>query len=376
VSRSTWDVIVIGAGVLGTFHAYFACRKGLRTLLLERGDLPGEASVRNFGMVVPSSMSPGEWHRRGVESARIYRELTEHLPLQLHLGGTQYLATTPVEQTVLEEFTRLGPGKGYECEFLDARQSVATNPVIDPGNCRASLYFPGDMRLEPRALFRQLIPWMAVKLKCVYLPRTVAVSVATAGDHCSVATASGQVHEAAHVFVCTGADLRTLFPDVLAASGLIQCKLQMMRTEPQPGLRLPTSLASGLTLRRYPAFRICPSWKQLETEPVDAELNARGIHILTVQDGAGRLIIGDSHEYASWGLDDQLNAYTEALILREAGRLMRLSSLANRGTLVRSVHPPPGARGLSGDKRRPNPSRDRHRRQRDDYQSRAGARSH
>ena len=47
LERVDWDLIVVGAGVLGSFHAYFAARRGWRTLLLERGDWPGEASVRN-----------------------------------------------------------------------------------------------------------------------------------------------------------------------------------------------------------------------------------------------------------------------------------------------------------------------------------------
>ena len=46
------DVIVIGAGVLGTFHAYFAAQMGLKTLLIERNMFPNDASTRNFGMVV------------------------------------------------------------------------------------------------------------------------------------------------------------------------------------------------------------------------------------------------------------------------------------------------------------------------------------
>ena len=42
------DVIVIGAGVLGTFHAYFAAQKGCTTLLIERNAFPNDASTRNF----------------------------------------------------------------------------------------------------------------------------------------------------------------------------------------------------------------------------------------------------------------------------------------------------------------------------------------
>src|SRR5687768_3963808 len=109
----TFDVVVIGAGVLGCFHAYFACQRGLRTLLIERGDTPNEASVRNFGTIVPSAMTPDEWHRRGLETVQIYRHVSGQLPPFLQTGGTQYLALTPGELEVLEEFSRLGPDRTF-----------------------------------------------------------------------------------------------------------------------------------------------------------------------------------------------------------------------------------------------------------------------
>ena len=72
--QPTWDLIVIGAGILGTAHAYYAARRGWRVLLLERGDWPGAASVRNFGTLMAGSLV-GEWRRRGLESIAFYREL-------------------------------------------------------------------------------------------------------------------------------------------------------------------------------------------------------------------------------------------------------------------------------------------------------------
>src|SRR5215217_350687 len=125
----TFDVVVIGAGVLGSFHACFACRRGLRTLLIERGDSPNEASVRNFGTIVPSAMTSGEWHRRGLETVSLYRQLAVEMPPFLKPGGTQYLALTAGELAVLEEFARVGPGRGYECRLLNPAESSALNPA-------------------------------------------------------------------------------------------------------------------------------------------------------------------------------------------------------------------------------------------------------
>ena len=185
----TYDVVVIGAGVLGSFHAYFACRRGLRTLLIERGDTPNDASVRNFGTIVPSAMTEGEWHRRGLETVTIYRALADKLPPFLKPGGTQYLALTQGELAVLEEFARIGPAKGYACRLLGTRESVSLNLSIRPDTCLGSLHFPDDVRVEPRKLFAGLIPWMTRSLRCHYLPITVATAAESDGQYCFVTTA-------------------------------------------------------------------------------------------------------------------------------------------------------------------------------------------
>ena len=329
----TFDVVVIGAGVLGTFHAYFASRKGLRTLLIERGNTPNEASVRNFGTIVPSAMTPDEWHRRALETVTIYRALADELPPFLKKGGTQYLALTPGELAVLEEFARIGPGRGYACRLLDGRESLALNPSINPDHCLGTLHFPDDLRFDPRKLFSGLIPWMTRALGCQYLPNTAATGAESDGDDCLVTTAADERFRCRNVFVCTGADFRTLFPRLFAEAGLSRCRLQMMRTRPHP-TPLPTTLASGLSLRWYPSFQMCESWKKLQDEPVDPELERRGIHVLLVQDEDGRLVVGDSHEYGEGDFPPGLDAHTEELILREARKMIALSD----GAVVERWH--------------------------------------
>ncbi len=324
--RREWDLVVVGAGVLWCFHALFAARRGWRVLLLERGDWPGEASVRNFGTLMASAMHPGEWHRRALESIALYSELAEVVPFTFSRCGSLYAATTPAELAVLEEFAMLGPGRGYRCDLLDGAQAKAVVPVLEAANVPAGLYFPDDARLEPRSLFRRLIPWMVRDLGTTYRPASVAVEVSASSGEARVRTADGDEFHARHVVVCSGADLRTLFPERFRAAGLHRCKLLMLRTVPQADRCLPATLASGLTLRRYPSFRLCPGLANLEAEAVDTELTDRGIHILMVQDPDGSVVVGDSHEYSAGDLDDVLDVRTEELILREAGRLAVLPS--------------------------------------------------
>lgn len=336
-----FDVIVIGAGVLGTFHAYHAVCRGLRVLLIERGDWPGEASVRNFGTLVPSAMTPGVWRRRGDESVALWRELAAEVPLPLVEGGTQYLATTPGEQRLIEEFARLGPDRGYPCELLDAADSVRANPSINPDVCRGSLLFRSDARVESRRVFTALIPWLAAR-GCTYLPRTVATAIEAAANRVTVRTAAGAIFRASHAFVCGGADLRTLYPERIAAAGLRACKLLMYKTAPQPAGAMPITIASGLSMRWYSSFQIAPSWARLAIdEPLDPEIERWRVHVLMVQDADGGVIVGDSHEYSAGDFPDTLDMRVEALITGEAKRIARLSTweVASRWAGVYALHP-------------------------------------
>jgi FAD dependent oxidoreductase TIGR03364 len=323
--ETSWDLIVVGAGILGSAHAYFAAERGWRVLLLERGEWPAEASVRNFGTLMAGSLV-GEWRRRGVESITWYQELARRAGIDFRPCGSLYHVTTDLEAKILEEFARLGPDKTGACELMDPVRASLINPLMQFKHVRLTLFFPGDARVEPRGLLRKLIPWMKGEWGVDYRPCTVAVKiVARAGEAC-VRTAGGELLHARHVVICNGADLRTLYPERFLSSGFQRCKLQMMRLEPQPHLRLPMNLASGLTLRRYPAFAQCPSWAKLEHEPAAPGVLENGIHVLMVQDADGSFVLGDSHTYGSGDLSEILDSNIEKLIVTEAQRLVGLGS--------------------------------------------------
>jgi FAD dependent oxidoreductase TIGR03364 len=318
-----WDLVVVGAGILGTSHAYYAAKRGWRVLLLERGDWPGEASVRNFGTLMAGSLV-GDWRRRGMESIAFYRELAPQAGFAFFPSGSLYQVTTPVEAAVLEEFAQLAPGEGCRCELLDPARALELNPLLERRHVRLTLFFPDDARVEPRGLFRRLIPWLTREWPVEYRPRTVAVAVWAKGGEACVRTAESVEFHARHAVVCNGADLRTLFPERFTAAGFERCKLQMMRIVAQPQVRLRTTVASGLTLRRYPAFAGCPSFARLGQEPVAPGVLEAGIHILTVQDPDGSFVVGDSHEYGTGDLNEILDARIDALILAEARKLLDL----------------------------------------------------
>jgi FAD dependent oxidoreductase TIGR03364 len=155
--------------------------------------------------------------------------------------------------------------------------------------------------------------------------------------------AGGTWWHAEQILVCTGDDFETLFPELFRTSGITRCKLQMMRTRPQPDKwALGPSLAAGLTLRFYPAFGICKSLAAYR-ERVAGEMpeyERWAIHCLVSQTADGAITLGDSHEYGL-AVDIFDKPAIDELVLSYTRRFLKLPdwSLAERWHGVYAKHP-------------------------------------
>ncbi|HEY0754531.1 MAG TPA: TIGR03364 family FAD-dependent oxidoreductase [Ktedonobacteraceae bacterium] len=322
------DVIVIGAGILGTFHAYHAARKGYKTLLLERNALPNDASTRNFGMVVRTIVeTDGAWAQFARASQEIYRTLQVEHDIAVKPSGSLYVASTEAERAVLLEFAQT-QATHYPSLYLEADEALRRYPFLKEDYCRGALHFPDDLVIDPQLLLRQLIPYLVEQGVCEYHPYTLVVSVEPEGQGWRVRDARGNLFRATHVFLCNGTEYRTLFPEHFAASGLQVCKLQMLRTVPQPEALLPHALLSGLSIRRYPAFRAVPSYVKLEAQEMDQRLRDYGIHLLCKQNADNSITIGDSHEYLPCQqasvFEERTNREITELLLEQAQQIVKL----------------------------------------------------
>ena len=339
------DVIVIGAGVLGTFHAYFAAQRGCLTLLIERNAWPNDASTRNFGMIAESLVGVAdEWAPCARATREIYLALQQTHDISVRVTGSLYLASTEIERTVLREFAQQAHPQ-YRCEYLERAEALARYPFVQESYCTGALLFPDDLTLEPRRMLGALIPVLVEQRQVEYLPHTTIVSVLADGGRCVVTDARGERYTAERVIVCGGAEYRTLFPERFRAAGMRICKLQMMQTAPQSGFRPPHSIMSGLSIRRYPAFTACPSHALLREQPLDEAIRANDIHLLLKQAVDGAIVIGDSHQYRETSeasaLEEGTDPAINEAILCYAHSMLRLPSwsIAQLWNGYYAVHP-------------------------------------
>jgi hypothetical protein len=113
------------------------------------------------------------------------------------------------------------------------------------------------------------------------------------------------------LILCNGDEFSTLFPELFAETDITLVKLQMMETVPQKDtLKIPGSILTGWTIRRYESFQECPSYQSIKSKENEQDFQRRfGVHILFKQTAEGSVILGDSHEYADVNHRDDLRLF-------------------------------------------------------------------
>ncbi|GAB3975453.1 TIGR03364 family FAD-dependent oxidoreductase [Spirosoma terrae] len=322
---ATYDLVVIGAGALGTFHAYHAAKAGQRVLLLEKDQYPIGATVRNFGQVVPSGLA-GRWFEYGRRSLEIYQDIQSQTDLAVRNNGTVYIASDADEWTLANELYDRYQKIGYDCELLSKTQCLAKYPSLRPDYVVGGLFFPQELSVEPELMIHRLIAFIQKKYGVDYKSGSAVIDCQSNYSGAIITLANRQRFQAGRVLICSGHEVRLLFPDVLADAGLVVSKLQMLLVEPVKGVTLPGNILTGLTIRRYESFQECPSYATLATPEHLAELKKWGIHILFKQAIDGSFIVGDSHEYADATKAEDLGYHTQdyinTLMLNEARRIV------------------------------------------------------
>src|SRR5258708_14817844 len=72
---ASFDLIVVGAGIVGPAHALAASRRGLKVAVVERDTRAMSASVRNFGFVTVTGQADGDTRRRALRSREVWVEV-------------------------------------------------------------------------------------------------------------------------------------------------------------------------------------------------------------------------------------------------------------------------------------------------------------
>jgi FAD dependent oxidoreductase TIGR03364 len=287
------SAIVIGAGIVGLAIARALAVRGYQVKVIERNDRAIGASIRNFGMIWPIGQPDGELYERAMLSRQIWKEVCDSAGIWYDEVGSLHIAQHKDEWNVLKELSEIYRHRNY-C-MLSPKDTMGKSAVVVEEGLEGSLFSPDEMIVDPRVAIAAIPAWLTEKYAVEFLFGKAVTDV------CYPAVYTGSEEwEADEIYVCSGADFETLYPQLYANMPITKCKLQMMRMIAQPGnYRIGPAICGSLSLIHYHAFKAAPSLKKLheryQTEFKDY-LDA-GIHVMAAQNREGELTVGDSHEY-------------------------------------------------------------------------------
>lgn len=289
------SAIVIGAGIVGLAMARSLAERGYAVTVFERNEKAVGASIRNFGMLWPIGQPNGQMYERALLSKSIWKEICKEANLWFEEKGSLHAAYNELEENVINEFVEFNKNT-RPVAVLSAEEAVRKSEAINPENLKCALWSEDEMIIESRVAMEKLPAYFADKYGITFHFNTAITSI----EYPAV-KAGKKAWEADEIYICSGADFETLYPDVFEANAFTKCKLQMMRFVAQPcNWRIGPSLCGGLSMIHYKGFEVASSLSQLKLyyEENLPEYLQLGIHVMVSQNAEGELTVGDSHEYA------------------------------------------------------------------------------
>lgn len=286
--------IVIGAGIVGLATARALALRGFTVTVYERNQKASGASVRNFGMIWPIGQPSGKLYERAINSRNCWKSIGNSGNLWYEPVGSLHLAYHNEEWQVLQELFDIFSKEGRNIELLNREQVLKISRIANGENCKGGLFSREEIIIDPREAI-SFLPGYFQETSGIRFQWGKAVTAVRTG----AITMGSENAEADLIFICSGSDFETLYPEQFAKFPLTKCKLQMMRLVEEGSPRIGPALCGGLSLIHYNSFRAAPSLEILKRryqEEMPAYLNW-GIHVMIAQNQTGELTVGDSHEY-------------------------------------------------------------------------------
>lgn len=205
---TTYDVAVLGAGIVGAACARECASRGLRTVVVEGREVGGGATAAGMGHIVAMDDSEAQLALTGYSQA-LWHALAERLPAEVEFDrcGTLWVAADDQEMEEVRRKQGVYAAAGLATEILDARGLAQAEPQLRRSMAGA-LLVPGDGVLYPPCaadwLLREAMQAGA---------EMVAEGVTAAGAE-RVVLSGGSELRAAHIVVACGANSTALLPEV------------------------------------------------------------------------------------------------------------------------------------------------------------------
>ncbi len=150
-SRKSFDVIIIGAGSVGTPAAMFLAEAGVQTLVLDKFSSVGQGSNKHaIGGLRATHSDPAKIRicLRSLEIFRTWHDRTGE-NLEWHQGGYAFVAYTEREEKTLKELLITQKNLGLNINWLDKMEILEIIPDLKQEDLLGGTFSPEDGHASP-----------------------------------------------------------------------------------------------------------------------------------------------------------------------------------------------------------------------------------
>ncbi len=206
-----YDVIIIGAGSVGTPTAFCLAKEGLKVLVIDRAASVGqESNKRAIGGIRATHSDPAKIRlcQRSIEIFSTWKEMYGD-DIEWYPGGYVFVAYREREEKILKELLVKQHAYGLNIHWLDTASLLQVAPDLNPRGLVGGTYSPDDGSASPmlaiHAFYRQAVSAGAE----FHFHETVQALIQHAGRIAAVQTERG-TYSAGVVINAAGGDARRI----------------------------------------------------------------------------------------------------------------------------------------------------------------------
>ncbi len=149
--NNKFDVIIIGAGSVGTPTAYSLAKKGFKTAVFDINSAPGKGQNRAAIGGIRATHSEFSKIKLCQESINIFSNLKKETGYDIswYQGGYLYPIYTEKDKKDVLDLLKIQKSYGLEIDWIESKELIKMNPDINSNNLLGGIYSPKDGSASP-----------------------------------------------------------------------------------------------------------------------------------------------------------------------------------------------------------------------------------